>query len=252
VRLLLLFVLYALALSTALSWRGLRGRMPRAVAAGGGAPPQGQARLLIVGATGGTGRQLVAQALERGHLVTALARNPAALALEHANLRVVRGDILDRGSLDAAVMGQDAVLSALGHKRFLVPTRILSQGTANLIAAMEAHGVRRLVCETSLGIGDGVWRMGLYYTLFVIPVVLPFYFWDKACQERIVAASRLEWVIVRPAALTHGAARHAYRHGPTAGSVVLTRRIARADVAAFMLDQVTDDTSLGTATGVCW
>jgi putative NADH-flavin reductase len=247
----LLFVLFALALSAALSWRGLRGRRLRA-AATGTVPLPVPARLLIVGATGGTGRQLVAQALERGHLVTALARNPSKLAIEHTNLRVVRGDVLDRASLDAAVQGQDAVLSALGHKRFLGPTRILSQGTGNLIEAMEAHGVRRLVCETSLGIGDGAWRMGLSYTLFVIPVVLPFYFWDKARQEQVVAASRLDWVIVRPAVLTDGAARHAYRHGAGVGNAVLTRRIARADVAAFMLDQVTGDANLGTATGICW
>ena len=63
------------------------------------------------------------------------------------------------------------LISALGHKRFWYPTRILSEGTRNVLGAMEAHGVRRLVCETSLGIGDSTGRMGLYYTLFVVPVV---------------------------------------------------------------------------------
>lgn len=93
---------------------------------------------------------------------------------------------------------QDAVVSALGHKRFFYPTRILSRGTWNILRAMEAHGVQRLVCETSLGIGDSAGRMGLYYTLFTIPVILPFYFWDKAQQERIIAESDVEWVIVGP------------------------------------------------------
>ena len=77
---------------------------------------------------------------------------------------------------------------------------------------METHGVRRLVCETSLGVGDSAGRLGLSYTFFVVPVILPFYFWDKARQERAIAASHVEWVIVRPGALTSGERRVRYRH----------------------------------------
>lgn len=205
--------------------------------------------LLIVGATGGTGRELVAQALERGHRVTALVRH-SRWRLEHPQLTQVRGDLLDPVSLDAAVRGQDAVLSALGHKRWLYPTRILSTGTRNLIAAMEGHGVRRLVCETALGIADAWWRMGLYYTLFVRPVILPFYFWDKTRQEGIVRASDLDWTLVRPGALTNGPRRGRYRHGPRVGHWLWTVRISRADVAAFMLDQLEDATYVRRAVGV--
>jgi len=147
-------------------------------------------RLLIVGATGGTGRQLIAQALERGHTVTALVRNPSKLQLEHPQLKVVQGDVLDYGSVEAAVRGQEAVISALGHRRFFYPTRILSAGTGNLLRAMHTHSVPRFVCQASLGIGDSAGRMGLYYTLFVIPVILPFYYWDKTRQERLIAASK--------------------------------------------------------------
>jgi putative NADH-flavin reductase len=207
--------------------------------------------VLIVGATGGTGRQLVAQALERGHEVTALVRNPARLGIEHPRLKVVRGDVLDYASVEAAVRGQEAVVSALGHKRFIGPTRILSEGTRNLLRAMEAHGVPRLVCQTSQGIGDSAGRMGLYFTFFVIPVVLPFYFWDKTRQERLIAASGVEWVIVRPAMLTNGPARGTVRHGSRVGSFILTRRISRADVAGFMLNQLADDAYLRAAPGVC-
>src|SRR5512147_3139820 len=116
-------------------------------------------RILIVGATGGTGRELVEQALERGHEVTAFARRPEAVAVRHERLRVARGDVMDAASVAAAVAGQEAVLSALGHKRWLYPTRILSQGTANVLDAMAKQGVRRFVCETSLGVGDGWWRL---------------------------------------------------------------------------------------------
>jgi putative NADH-flavin reductase len=208
--------------------------------------------MLIVGATGGTGRQLVAQALERGHTVTVLVRTPAKLQITHERLQILQGDALDYASVEAAVRGQDAVVSALGHKRYFGPTRILSEGTRNLLRAMEAQGVPRLICETSLGIGNSAGRMGLYYTLFVIPVILPFYYWDKARQERLIEASRVEWVIVRPGALTNGPKRGAYRHGHDVGSFVRTVRISRADVADFMLDQLTSDTYLRTAPGVYW
>jgi putative NADH-flavin reductase len=209
-------------------------------------------RILIVGATGGTGRQLVAQALERGHSVTALVRDPSKLQLEHPRLRVLRGDVLDYASVEAAVSGQDAVISALGHKRYFYPTRILSEGTRNILRAMEAHGVHRLVSQTSLGIGDSAGRMGLYYTLLVVPFVVPFYFWDKTRQERLIAASQVDWVIVRPGKLTNAEARRQYRHGVKIGNYVWTVRISRADVADFMLSQVTDDTYLRSAPGVSW
>jgi uncharacterized protein YbjT (DUF2867 family) len=164
----------------------------------------------------------------------------------------MQGNVLNETSIDAAVRGQEAVLSALGHKRYVGPTRILSRGTANLLGAMKRHGVQRFVCETSLGIGNSAGRMGLYYTFFVIPVVLPFYFWDKTRQERVIAASGLDWIIVRPAALTNGAKRGGFRHGVQVGSFLRTHRISRADVADFMLNQLTDNVYLRTAPGVCW
>ncbi len=247
-KLLPIFLLYAVALSLALRRNGYR-------SAGGSAdvPPPGRpTRVLIVGATGGTGRQLVAQALERGHVVTALARNPSALGIAHPQLQVIRGDVLDYPSLEAAVRGQEAVISALGHKRFFFPTRTLSDGTANLLRAMTMNGVRRFVCETALGIGDSAGRMGFYYTFLVIPLIVPFYFWDKTRQERLIAGSSLDWIIVRPGALTNGARRGRYRHGTHVGSFLWTVRIARADVADFMLNQMTDNTYLRAAPGVAW
>jgi len=247
VTVLLLFTAYALGLTVALARAGHRSQ---AAAGGGGTCPE-PSRILIVGATGGTGRQLVTQALARGYLVTALVRDPSKLQLDHPKLVVVQGNVLDAGSVEEAVRGQDAVLCALGHKRFFLPTRILSEGTRNILRAMETHGVRRLVCETSLGLGDSAGRMGLYYTFCVIPLILPFYFWDKTRQERLIAGSGVEWVIVRPGVLTNRDGKGQYRHGRGIGSFLLTVRIARADVAGFMLDQLVSDTYLRTATGVC-
>lgn len=209
-------------------------------------------RVLIVGGTGGTGRALVTQALTRGHDVTALVRDVAKLALRHENLRVVEGDVLDAAAVDSAVAGQEAVISALGHKRFMIPTRILSDGTRHLLAAMQRHGVRRYIGMTALGVGDSWWRMGLSYTLFVTPVILQFYFWDKLRQERLVRASDLDWTIVRPGALTNGKPRGAWRTGPRVGNPIWTVRIARADVAHFLLDQLAGTKHLRDTVAIAW
>ena len=245
---LLLFLLYAIALSVGLALSGYRSQ---STPSGGAARPR-PSRILIVGATGGTGRQLVAEALKRGYSVTALVRDPSKLQLDHPQLTVAQGDVLDYASVEAAMRGQEAVLSALGHKRWFYPNRILSDGTRNLLRAMESEGVPRLVCETALGIGDSAGRMGLYYTFFTIPVILPFYFWDKARQERIVAASRVEWVLIRPGVLTNGERRGKVRHGSGPGSYLWTVRVSREDVADFMLEQLELDTYLRGAPGVCW
>lgn len=207
-------------------------------------------QLLIVGATGGTGRALVGQALERGHEVTALVRNPLRLLLSHARLTVVVGDVMDPASLDAAVRGQDAVLSALGHKRWCYPSRILSAGTQHLIDAMRRQGVRRLVVETALGVGDTWWQMGLYYTLFVRVFILPLYFFDKRRQEAVIHRSGLDWTLVRPGALNNGPRRGVFRQGPRVGHWLWTVGISRADVAAFMLDQLTDRGHFGVTVGI--
>jgi putative NADH-flavin reductase len=172
--------------------------------------------------------------------------------LIHERLHVVKGDVLDYPSLESAMQGQDAVICALGHKQYFRPTRILSEGTRNILRAMNTDGVARLVCETALGIGSSAGRMGLYYTFFVIPIILPFYFWDKTRQEKAIAASRADWVVVRPGALTNGPKRASYRHGSGIGNFLWTARISRADVADFMLNQLTDNTYLQNAPGVSW
>jgi putative NADH-flavin reductase len=212
--------------------------------------PSSSLNLLIIGSTGGTGRELVRQSLEQGHRVTAFARKPEKVRITHERLRVLQGDVMDYPSVDRAVVGQDAVLCALGHKRWIIKTSILSEGTRNIIRAMETHRVRRLVCETSLGIGDSRGRLGIQYSLFLIPFLLFFYFRDKKFQEKRIRKSSLEWVVVRPGVLTNGKQRGKYRHGPDVGSYLWTVRISRADVAEFMLKQVTDNTYLRKAVGV--
>src|SRR5437870_5616111 len=247
---LVLFVLipYAILLSILLARKAPQRKTTKPISRGWG----NRLRILIIGATGGTGRELVRQALEQGHQVTALVRKPKKMKLEHPNLRVVKGNVRDYDSIESAMREQSAVLCALGTKRFFYPNRVLSNGTANILRAMKSCGVPRLVCESSLGVGNSVGWLGLLYTFFVVPLILPFIFWDKVRQEKLIAESGVDWVIVRPAVLTNGSARGSYRHGPNLGNFLRTNRISRADVADFMLKQLTDDTYLGTAVAGWW
>lgn len=195
-------------------------------------------KVLIFGATGDSGRCLMDQALALGYKVTAFARNPSAIGIEHEQLSVVRGDVLDPDSVDAAMVGQDAVLCALGVKSFSATT-VLSTGTKNIVAAMERAGTRRIICESSLGVGDSREQAGFFFGKIVVPLVFKGLFEDKERQENVLRQSNLDWVIVRPARLTNGPKQGKYR-AATDNSPVGSE-ISRADVAAFMLEQLTSD-----------
>ena len=209
-------------------------------------------KLLIIGGTGGTGRELIKQALELGHEVTALVRKPQKLKIADPHLTLIKGNVLEPGQVQEAVIGKDAVLSALGHKKFFIKTSILSTGTKNILQAMEEHQVKRFICITSLGINDSRFKLGLYYTLFVIPVILFFYFWDKAKQEKLIQQSKSDWTIVRPGQLINGKKRGIYKHGDKVGNYFLTKLISRADVAHFMLSQLSDNTYLYKSPGISY
>src|SRR5437016_2552786 len=136
-RFLLLYLLYAAALSAGLAFLGLRSR--RSVAPG--PVRKARQRVLIFGATGATGRTLVKQGLERGHLLTAFVRNPAKLTQSHPDLTVIRGDVLDRSAVLAAMKDQDAVISVLGHHAYYSPVRPQTRAIENILRAMESQGV---------------------------------------------------------------------------------------------------------------
>lgn len=217
-------------------------------------------KLLIIGGTGGTGQQLIKQALEQGHSLTVLARHPEKIKIANPHLSVIKGNVLDPEKVQEVMACQDAVLSALGHKRFFIKTNILSEGTSNIIHAMQKHKVSRFICITSLGIGDSRFKLGLYHTLFVIPVIIFFYFMDKEKQEKLIKNSSLDWTIVRPgqlipkwvADLFHGKKPGNYKHGADVGNYILTKMISRADVAHFMLSQLNEKTYLFKTPGIAY
>lgn len=207
-------------------------------------------KIFIIGGTGKTGRELIKQGLERGHSITALVRNPEKFNFNNPDLKIIKGNVLIPDSFEKCVYGHDAVLSSLGHKRFIIPSRILSKGTKHIINAMNKHNIKRFICITALGINDSRFKLGLYYTLFTIPVILLFYFLDKSKQEKLIMNSDLYWTIIRPGQLTNGKKRTNYKHGLSVGNYILTKMISRASVAHFMLNQLDEDTYLRKAPGI--
>lgn len=201
-------------------------------------------RILVVGGTGGTGREIVRQAAEAGHIVTVLARDTESAGRALSGARIVGGDILDRAAAELAVDGQEAVACSLGSGITLSRMTMLSEGTRRLVAAMTTKGVRRLVCITGVGAGDSRGHGGFVYDWFIRPTVLHQVYEDKDRQEAVVRSSGLDWVIVRPAMLTNGPLTGRYR-ALTDLTGVHGGKVARADLADFVVKQLADDQFLG-------
>ncbi|NOK58855.1 MAG: SDR family oxidoreductase [Chloroflexi bacterium AL-W] len=208
-------------------------------------------KLLIFGATGGTGNELVRQALEQGHTVTAFIRNPTKLDRSHANLYVVQGDVMDFVAVTQAMYGQDVVLSALGAP----PSNqdmVRTNGTRMVIRAMEQAGIRRFICQSSLGFADSRNMLPLHMKYVVVPLILRHAFADHEAQEQLIKQSQLEWIIVRSGTLTDNGFTGTYRHGFDFTDTILTLKISRTDTADFMLKQVTDTMYLYKTVGLSY
>lgn len=203
-------------------------------------------QLLVVGATGGTGKQAVEQALQRGHFVTAFVRDPSKLAIQNPKLTVITGDVLKPDTLLPAVRRQDAIICSLGGG-LGKDDHTVSEGTKNLIEAMHQASVRRLLVVSSLGVGDSYKDASLPSKLF-IKTFLSGPIADKEVQEQAVRESGLDWTIVRPTRLTNDPATGKYTVDENMKfSAFAAPRIARADVAAFMLDQLDSNAYVGKA-----
>lgn len=208
-------------------------------------------KLLIFGATGGTGRQLVAQALEQGHEVTAFVRVPATLNMQHPNLAVVQGNILNAESVLAVVFGKDVVLSALGTRKAGLPDLI--QGTRNILMAMHQCEVQRSIWVSSFGVGESLNQLNWLTRYVIIKGFLHHYIEEKEVQEHLIRESDGEWIIVRPGNLTDGPRTGVYRVIPADATGKIGRPvISRADLADFMLKNLTDNTYVRRAVGLTY
>jgi putative NADH-flavin reductase len=198
-------------------------------------------KIIIFGATGGTGRLLVSQALAKGHSVTAFVRNTEGLP-QDAHLRVIQGDIHDFGAVVDAVRGHRAVLSALGA-RTRKKADVLADALPHILEGMRQEYVNRLIVLGAAGVDPNYGKYQNALTNFIWWVakktVLKYPFLDQAEQERLLAASDLDYTIVRAPRLLDGPFTGAYRVLPDAlppGAL----SVNRADVADFMLQQLTD------------
>lgn len=203
-------------------------------------------KIALFGATGGTGLELVRQGLEQGHHISALVRDPARLDIADPQLTVVQGDVLDADAVGEVVQGADAVIITLGNTANN-PDYVVSQGTAVILDAMKGAGVSRVIVISSLGVGESKNQLALPLRM-LFNTVMKKPMEDKERQEALVKASDMDWIIVRPGGLTNGPATGVYKSG--LDPKLMASQVSRADVAAFTLQQLTDDTYLHKAPAI--
>lgn len=208
-------------------------------------------RILVLGATGGTGQLIVTEAIARGYAVTAMVRSPEkAGALRGAKL--IEGDARDADTLRVALRGQDGVISALGTP--VSPVRevtLLSSVTDLLVKAMKEERVSRLIAITGLGAGDSAGHGGFFVDKVIFPLLLRHVYADKTRQEEIIRASHLDWVLVRPSILNNKSDRNLVR-AMTDLSDFRGGTISRQGVASFVVDQIETDKWLRKAPAITW
>lgn len=203
-------------------------------------------KVIVFGATGKTGMEIVGQALEKGHEVTAFVRDPSKVMLKNeANsvkdrLRIVSGDVFDYSSVKQAVKGQAAVICSLGSNS-LAKTTVRSEGTANIVKAMEAEQIDRLLVVSAMGTGES-WSTLSFVNKLFYATLLRSSRRDHEAQEAVVKKSNLSWTIVRPSGLTDGELTRNYATG--ASIQADSSQIARADVAHALVKELDEDAFL--------
>lgn len=207
-------------------------------------------KVIIFGSTGSVGKQIVLQALQSRHTVTAFARSIEKLQdIQHPNLKIVNGDVLNFDSVVQAIEEQDAVFCALGAGR---KGLVRSQGTFNIIQAMKETGVNRLICQSTLGCGDSWQNLNFFWKRIMFGWFLKEAFKDHQLQEKYVKESNLNWTVVRPGAFTEGKITGNYHHGFSSTDKHIKLKVSRPDVALFMLTQLTTDQYLKQTPGLSY
>jgi len=207
-------------------------------------------KVIVFGASGTVGKHLVNQALSDGHEVSAFCRNPKKLAgLSHPNLALIQGDVLNSSDVAEAVKNHDLVCITLGSGKDR-KSEVRSRGTKVIIEAMQSSGVKRLICQTTLGAGDSHIYLNFFWRNIMFGWYLKKIFQDHELQEQYVIQSGLNWTIVRPSAFMDGERTGQYHHGSKLNGQKLRLKISRADVADFILQQFQSDQYLGETPGL--
>lgn len=199
-------------------------------------------KIAVFGASGGTGKQVVRQALSRGYDVVAVVRRPDAFALTDERLSVRQGDALDPDSIVRAIEGSETVISALGSPAGRTPTTIYSAGISNIVAALPVVGASRLVAISAAPAGPRG-EAGAFDRLVVYPLLEIFFgasYDDMRRMEIVLSNSGVDWTIFRAPRLTDHEAKGNYRTSTT-GALPYGYSITRSDLATAMLDSITDN-----------
>ncbi|NQD69449.1 SDR family oxidoreductase [Sphingobacterium shayense] len=196
-------------------------------------------KIIVFGATGTVGIEIVKQGLATGHQVTAFVRDPDKLAnVSHERLRVVKGDVQNIEDLESALLGQEAVLCALGDG---AKGKIRAVGTGNIIEGMTNVGISRLICQSTLGAGDSYNSLNFLWKYIMFGILLRRALSDHNLQEELIRDSSLDYTIVRPSAFSNGDITKNYEIDFDNNHKGLNLKINRADVADFMLNQLTNN-----------
>lgn len=209
-------------------------------------------KVVIFGAGGGTGRELVSQALRKEYSVTAFVHSPGKFEMKHPKLTIRQGDVADYEAVAGAVVNQDAVVCVLGSGNSLKRHPELIDGVRNIIKGMEREGVRRLIYQSVLGVGSSIRQLGLLDKYFIVPFVIYNVVADHTIKESFIKQSELDWVIIRPPRLTNGQRTGVYRSGEHIKAKFISSSISRGDVADFILKQLSDDTYLCKTPGIMY
>ena len=206
-------------------------------------------KVIVLGATGTVGKLAVERMLKDGHEVTAFARHPERLDIHNPNLSLAAGDAISEADVAGAIERQDAVVITLGAGMSR-KSRIRSQGTMNVIRGMQRHGVRRLICQSTLGAHESWSNLNFFWKRIMFGFLLKPVFKDHELQEQLVRASGLDWTIVRPSAFTDEPAKGGYVEDVRPGDRKLALKMPRADIADFLSRQIADTRYLGRAVGI--
>jgi putative NADH-flavin reductase len=209
-------------------------------------------RVTIFGATGPTGRLLTQGALDRGDDVTVLVRRPEVLSVSHPKLRVFKGDVLQPESLPPALEGQEAVISTIGLAYTRQPVHLYSEGTRNIMSAMKAAGVTRLVVISSGGTAPGVVKENPFFFEHILKPLFRGFYDDMRRMEARVQESDLEWTLVRPPRLLDKPPRGTVREAVGAYGLKGGSKISRADLARATLDAMRRPDLVRAAVAVAW
>ena len=194
-------------------------------------------KLVVFGASGGTGREIIGQALDQGHEVTAFVRDPKKLVIKHSKLHIIEGDALkDQSAIANAIAERDAIICALGVANSLKSAGLIAGGLAAIVPVAEKHNARRLILISAFGVGDSFRNAPLVPRL-MYRLLLDDIYRDKKAGEDFLKASGLDWTIIHPVMLTTGPKTGTYRSGKRLDLRGIPK-ISRADVAHFALAQL--------------